>query len=96
MVKRATLDFEAINGEISLLEVEDGDTAAADTCPRRGIENSDVDMSNDTGGLQLQHTKVRVSNLFRGQQGGWRNDRGGEQREPKLTAAPKARIRIGG
>lgn len=70
MVKRATLDFEAVNGEISLQEVKDGDTVAADTCPRRGIENSDGDMSNDTGGLQLQHTKVRVSNMFRGQQGG--------------------------
>lgn len=90
MVKKATLDFEAVNGAISLQEVKDGDTVAADTCPRRGIENSDGDMSNDTSGLQLQHTKVCVSNLFRGQQGGWRDDRGGNTERAKANGGAKS------
>lgn len=70
MAKRATLDFEAVNGELGLQEVKDGDTVVADTCGRKGSENSDGDMSNDRWAAAAAHTKVRVSNPFRGQQGG--------------------------
>lgn len=83
------VDFDAVNGAMALeWERNENKVAAADTGtdPRRGIENSgDGGDMAVTGGPQLQHRRIRVSNLFRGQQGG----------EAKADSGAKVRIGMG-